>query len=124
MLASSGLATILFSWITTPSTDFTFPFWVFIDAAFVNFFVPTSGGIWEIQGPAVIEAAQGLNLHIPRAIKAFTAGEIIGNVIQPFWAIPLLGVCGLSMRHIMGYCLMAFFVLSMIWVLCLTFWPI
>ena len=124
MLASSGLAAILFNWITTPSTGFTFPLWVFIDAAFVNFFVPTSGGIWEIQGSAVIEAAQGLKLSIPLAINAFTAGEIIGNVIQPFWAIPLLGVCGLSMRHIMGYCLIAFFVLSMIWVLCLTFLPV
>jgi len=124
MLASSGLAAILLGWITVNSTGFTLPFWVYIDAALVNLFVPTSGGIWEIQGSAVIKAAQGLNLNIPRAINAFTAGEMIGNVIQPFWAIPLLGICGLSMRHIMGYCLMAFFVLSVIWVLCLTFLPI
>ena len=124
MLASSGLAAILFGWITATSTASSFPLWVFIESALVNLFVPTSGGIWEIQGSLVIKATQDLNLNIARAINAFTAGEVVGNVIQPFWAIPLLGICGLSMRDIMGYCLMAFFVLSLIWVLCVTFLPV
>ena len=124
MLASSGLAAILLGWITAVGTEFTYPFWVYIDAALVNLFVPTSRGIWEIQGSLVVKAAQDLNVTVPRVINAFTAGEVIGNVIQPFWAIPLLGISGLSMRDIMGYCLMAFFVLSLIWTLCVTFLPI
>jgi short-chain fatty acids transporter len=124
MLASSGLAAILLGWITAVGTEFTYPFWVYIDAALVNLFVPTSRGIWEIQGSLVVKAGQDLNVTIPRIINAFTAGEVIGNVIQPFWAIPLLGISGLSMRDIMGYCLMAFFVLSLVWILCVTFLPI
>jgi short-chain fatty acids transporter len=124
MLASSGLAAILFGWITIAATEFTLPFWLFLEAAIVNLFVPTSGGIWEIQGSLVVKAAQGLNVNIPQAINSFTAGEVIGNVIQPFWAIPLLGICGLSMRDIMGYCLIAFSVLSFIWILCVTFLPL
>jgi short-chain fatty acids transporter len=124
MLASSGLAAILFGSITSTATGFTLPFWLFVEAAIVNLFVPTSGGIWEIQGSLVVKAAQGLNVNVPQAINAFTAGEVTGNVIQPFWAIPLLGICGLSMRDIMGYCLMAFSVLSVIWILCVTFLPI
>jgi short-chain fatty acids transporter len=124
MLASSGLATILFGSLTSGATGFTFPFRLFLEAAIVNLFVPTSGGIWEIQGSLVIKAAKGLNGNIPQAINAFTAGEITGNLIQPFWAIPLLGICGLSMRDIMGYCLTAFSVLSVIWILCVTFLPV
>jgi short-chain fatty acids transporter len=124
MLASSGLAAIVFGWMTSTATEFTFPVRIYIDAALVNLFVPTSGGIWEIQGSLVVKAAQGLNVSMPRAINAFTAGEVISNVIQPFWALPLLGICGLSMRDIMGYCLLAFILLSLFWILGVTFLPI
>jgi short-chain fatty acids transporter len=27
-------------------------------------------------------------------------------MIQPFWALPLLGIAGLGARDIMGYCVM------------------
>jgi len=124
MLTSSGVAAILWGWITAPSTEINYPLRVFIDAVLVNFFVPTSEGAWEIQGALVVKAAQELNVSIPRAVNAFTAGEVVGNVIQPFWAIPLLGICGLSMRAIMGYCLLAFLVLALVWGLCVTFLPI
>ncbi len=30
-------------------------------------------------------------------------------MIQPFWALPLLGIVGLGARDIMGYCLIALF---------------
>ena len=36
---------------------------------------------------------------------AFTAGEVITNAIQPFWALPLLEAKKTEMRKIMGYCL-------------------
>jgi short-chain fatty acids transporter len=124
MLASSGVAAIIFGWVTVLANEATYPVWVYIDAAVVNFFVPTSTGIWEIQGPLVVKTAQSLQASIPLAINAFTAGEVIGNLIQPFWAIPLLAVCGLPLRAIMGYCLLAFFVLSLIWILCVSVLPI
>jgi len=124
MLASSGLAAILFRSFVANSSAATYPLWVYLDAAFINLFVPTSEGIWGLQGSFVIKAAQDLNASIPRAINAFTAGEVIGNLIQPFWAIPLLGICGLAMRHIMGYCLLVFILLSLLWLLGVTFFPI
>lgn len=123
MLASSGAAALFFGWITSWATATTLPLWTYLNAAVLNMFIPTPEGLWEIQGPLVAQAAQGLQASIPRAINAFTAGEIIGNVIQPFWALPLLGICGLSMRHIMGYCISAFLILSVVWVLCVTFIP-
>jgi short-chain fatty acids transporter len=124
MLASSGLAAIVFRRFVAHASAATYPLWVFLDAAFINLFVPTSEGIWGIQGSLVIKTAQDLNAAIPRAISAFTAGEVIGNLIQPFWAIPLLSICGLSLRHIMGYCLLAFILLSLLWLLCVTLVPL
>jgi short-chain fatty acids transporter len=124
MLASSGLAAILFQRLVATSSAATYPLWVYLAAAVVNLFVPTSEGIWEIQGSLVIKTAQGLSASIPRAISAFTAGEVIGNLIQPFWAIPLLGICGLSMRDIMGYCFLAFILLSLLWICGVTFLPL
>ncbi len=124
MLASSGLASIFLGWVAALSSAATYPILVYLDAALVNLFVPTSEGLWEIQGPLMVKTAQALQTSIPRAINAFTAGELIGNVMHPFWALPLLGICGLSIRDIMGYCLMAFCVLSLVWILCVTYLPI
>jgi len=124
MLTSSGLATILFKWFISFSTAATFPIWVYLNAAMVNLFVPTSEGIWDIQGPLMANFGRLSGGDLARAINAFTAGEVMGNLIQPFWAIPILGICGLSMRDIMGYCLLAFSLLSLIWIFGVTFLPI
>ncbi len=124
MLASSGLAVILLKWITSAANSATLPLFVFFNAALVNFFLPISEGAWEIQGAWVVKTAQNLNAGIPQAINGFTAGEIIGKVIQPFWAIPILGICSIAWRDIMGYCLIAFAVLSLIWIGCLCFLPL
>ena len=36
---------------------------------------------------------------------AIAWGDAWTNMIQPFWALPLLGIAGLDARAIMGYCL-------------------
>ncbi len=124
MLVSSGVAAVLFSWFASSATAAFFPILVYLEAALVNFFVPASAGIWEAQGPLVVKTAQAIQASIPHSINAFTAGGIIGNVIQPFWTIPILGICRLSIRDIMGYNLLAFLVLSVVWIICLSFLPV
>jgi short-chain fatty acids transporter len=32
-------------------------------------------------------------------------GDAWSNMIQPFWALPLLGLAKLELKDIMGYCL-------------------
>jgi Short chain fatty acids transporter len=36
---------------------------------------------------------------------AIAWGDAWTNMIQPFWALPALGIAGLSARDIMGYCI-------------------
>ncbi|MGB5877528.1 MAG: TIGR00366 family protein, partial [Psychrobacter nivimaris] len=58
-----------------------------------------------VQGPVMIPA--GIELGVSPAITAMAIawGDAWTNMIQPFWALPLLGIAGLDARAIMGYCL-------------------
>jgi len=62
---------------------------------------PTSGGAWEVQGPGG-QAARTWTSTFPGS-SSLSSGEMTGNVVHPFWTIPLMGICGLSVRDIMGY---------------------
>ena len=86
----------------------SFPFLTFISAGIVNIFVPSGGGQWAVQGPIVIESALKLGVPLNKAIMALAYGDQITNMLQPFWALPLLAIAGLPARAIMGYCFVAF----------------
>lgn len=108
MMASSGLVDIVANGFINAATPETFPVMTFLSAGLVNFFIPSGGGQWAVQGPVMMQAAYAMDADIPQAIMAFAWGDAWTNQIQPFWALPLLGVAGLSARDIMGYCLIWF----------------
>lgn len=103
MMTGSGLVTMFSDAIISVATPHTFPILTFLSAGAVNFFIPSGGGQWAIQGPIMMEAAAALGANPAHTIMAFTWGDGWTNQIQPFWALPLLGVAGLSARDIMGY---------------------
>jgi len=115
MMKGSGLVEIMANWFVMVSTPHTFPLWTFLSAGFVNIFVPSGGGQWAVQGPIMVKAAMKMGADLPRTIMAFAWGDSWTNQIQPFWALPLLGVAGLSARDIMGYCFV-FFLLAGIFI--------
>lgn len=104
IMTDSGLVTIMSNSFVAISTQHTFPIWTFLSAGLVNVFVPSGGGQWIVQGPIMMKAAHALNADIPQTIMAFAWGDAWTNQIQPFWALPLLGIAGLGARDIMGYC--------------------
>ena len=75
----------------------------FLSAGAVNLFVPSGGGQWGIQGGIVIETAQQMGLDNGKAIMAFCYGDQWTNMLQPFWALPLLGITGLKAGDLIGY---------------------
>lgn len=105
MMTHSGLVTQFSEAIIAMASPSTFPLWTFLSAGMVNFFILSGGGQWAIQGPIMMEAAHALGADPAQTIMAFTWGDGWTNQIQPFWALPLLGVAGLSARDIMGYLL-------------------
>ena len=90
------------SLISVSSTD-TLPIYGFFSAAVVNFFVPSGGGQWAVQGPILMDAAQQLGVSIPKTIMALAYGDQLTNMIQPFWAIPLLSITGVKAKSILPY---------------------
>jgi short-chain fatty acids transporter len=92
----------------------TFPFYTFIAGGIINFFVPSGGGQWVVQGPINIPAAIELGVNPAKVAMSIAYGDQWTNLIQPFWALPLLGIAKLSARDIMGYCVMALVVSGVI----------
>lgn len=112
MMASSGLVVIMSDFFVSISTAASFPYWNYLCGAITNFFIPSSGGIWMVQGPIMVEAGKSLGVAAPMVINSFAAGEVFSNMIQPFWALPLLSMAGLEIRDIVGYCIMAFVIVT------------
>lgn len=107
MMMGSGLAAIISNWFVSISNQYTFPLFTFLSAGIVNLFVPSGGGQWAVQGPIMVPAGQALGVSIAKTACAVAWGDAWTNMIQPFWALPALGIAGLGARDIMGYCLIA-----------------
>ncbi len=107
MMINSGLAATIANWFASFSTARTLPLFTYWSAGLINLFVPSGGGQWSVQGPIMIEAAQKIGASVPKVIMGVAWGDAWTNMIQPFWALPLLSVAKLDIRDIMGYCAMA-----------------
>ncbi len=108
MMVASGLSEQMSSWFVSISTEFTFPLFAFISAGIVNFFVPSGGGQWAVQAPIMIPAAMDLDVSTAKTAMAVAWGDSWTNMIQPFWALPLLAIAGLKVKDIMGFCVIIF----------------
>ncbi|MCG8404730.1 MAG: TIGR00366 family protein [Phycisphaerales bacterium] len=86
------------------SSSTTFPVAAFLSAGLVNLFVPSGGGQWIVQGPIMCGAGGSLSVPIEQTVMAVSYGDQWTNMIQPFWAIPLMGLTGVNVRQFMGYC--------------------
>jgi short-chain fatty acids transporter len=109
MMVESGLASAMSQWFVENSTADSFSVVTFFSAGVVNFFVPSGGGQWAVQAPIVVPAASQLGVPLSRVAMAVAWGDAWTNMIQPFWALPLLALSGLNIRQIMGYCIVILF---------------
>ncbi|MPZ89827.1 MAG: short-chain fatty acid transporter [Nitriliruptorales bacterium] len=105
MIGASGLATIMAGGLLAISTPQSFPVVAWLTGGFINIFVPSGGGEWAVVGEVISRTALDLDVPIGKAILAYGVGDMWTNMLQPFWAIPLLGIMGLRARDIIGYTL-------------------
>ena len=110
LMKSSGLIVLFSDSITSIATDYTLPLFTFLSAGLVNFFVPSGGGQWAIQGPIIIETAQQLGADLPKTVLAMAYGDQLTNMLQPFWALPLLGITQLKPQQLLPYTFLLFLV--------------
>ena len=98
-----SLASTISNFFVSISTQVTLPMLSFLAAGIVNFFVPSGGGQWAVQGPIMMPAGRAQGISDGLMSMAIAWGDQWTNMIQPFWALPALGIAGLSARDVMGY---------------------
>ncbi len=103
VMQASGMIERLSEIMSSVASAATFPFLTFLSAGIVNFFVPSGGGQWALQSDVLLTTADSLGLPTGNAIMAFAYGDEWTNLLQPFWALPLLAITGLKARQIAGY---------------------
>ena len=103
MMAMSGLITEFAGAISRAAGPTLLAPFTFFSAGMVNLFVPSGGGQWAVQGPLVVQTADNLGLPLGKVIMAFAYGDQWTNMLQPFWALPLLGITRLTARDLIGY---------------------
>lgn len=96
---TADLARVMAEW----STRGTMPLLTLLDAAVINLFVPSGGGQWAIQGPIAMEAGAAAGVEPARMVMVVAYGDELTNMLQPFWALPLLAITGVKAREIVGY---------------------
>ena len=121
IMVQSGLAQSMSQWFVSFASAETLAFWSFISAGIVNIFVPSGGGQWAVQAPVMLPAALELGADVSRIAMAVAWGDAWTNLIQPFWALPVLAIAGLKAKDIMGYCLLQLIVTGVIISLVLSF---
>jgi short-chain fatty acids transporter len=118
IMQESGLAAIISNKFVDVATAKTLPVLVYFSAGLVNIFIPSGGGQWAVQGPMVIEAAKELGANVNASMMAVAWGDSWTNMIQPFWAIPLLAIAGLRAKDIMGSLVYVFLLSGVLTAIC------
>ncbi len=121
IMRDSGMVVQIADFFVSIATPTTLPLFTFFSGGLVNIFVPSGGGQWAIQGPIVVESALKLGVPLPKAIMALAYGDQITNMLQPFWALPLLGITKLKAKEILPYTLLLMVIVTVIFLLGLLF---
>ncbi|MGH7858675.1 MAG: TIGR00366 family protein [Candidatus Binatia bacterium] len=103
LMTNTGLGVWIGGLFTRFATTATYPLVVYVYSAFMNFFVPSGGSKWLIEAPYLIPAARELDVSVTTVLLAYSYGDSTTNLVQPFFAIPILAVTRLRFGDVVGY---------------------
>jgi len=122
IMASSGLVNTFSEFFVKIATPHTLPFWGLISSFFINFFAPSGGGHWVIQGPFMIEAAKAIGASVGHTATAVMLGNAWNDLVQPFWILPALALSKLKLKDIMGYTVIMMFWIGLVYTVAILAW--
>ena len=108
IMTATGLAGVIAQWFAAFATGATLPFWSYLSSIIISLFVPSGGGHWAVQGPFAVPAALKLHASLPATAMGVAIGEQVANMVQPFWALPVLAIAGVGLRRVMAYTVVSF----------------
>ena len=103
VMTGTGLGDWLGELFASIATTRTYPAIVYVYSGVMNLFVPSAGSKWVIEAPFLIAAGKELDVSVTTLLLAYMYGDSTTNLIQPFWAIPILAVTRLRFGDIVGY---------------------
>ncbi|MEQ8660962.1 MAG: TIGR00366 family protein, partial [Gammaproteobacteria bacterium] len=103
LLQNTGLGKWLGDLFADVASTATYPWIVYMYSGFMNLFVPSAGSKWMIEAPFLIPAGEQLDVSVVTVLLAYAYGDSTTNLIQPFFAIPILAVTRLRFGDIVGY---------------------
>ena len=115
IMTATGLAEEISRSIAASASAQTLPVLSFVSSIFISFVIPSGGGHWAVQGPFTIPAAVALNASIPATTMAVAMGEEVANMLQPFWALPVVAIAGIGIQRVMGFTVLTFVVSTIIY---------
>jgi len=62
----------------------------------------------------MLEASRAFNIPISSVVNTVTIGDLVTNLMQPFFVLPALGLSGLGLKDIWGYCLVSMVLLMIV----------
>ena len=106
LLQETNLGDWLGNFFAEIATTNTYPWVVYAYSGLMNLFVPSAGSKWMIEAPFLIPAAEKLDVSVVTTLLAYSYGDSTTNLIQPFFAIPILAVTRLRFGDVVGYTFM------------------
>ncbi|MFO0836479.1 MAG: TIGR00366 family protein [Phycisphaerales bacterium] len=104
MMEASGLIATIANLIASAGGQRFTPVLTFYAACIINLFVPSGGGQWAVQGPIALQTGLSTGVPLGKMVMAVAYGDQLTNMLQPFWALPLLATTRARARDIVGYC--------------------
>lgn len=114
IIKGAGLSNIIGSAFVKVATAKTLPLIVYWYSGIVNYFVPSGGSKWAIEAPYITDAARSLMVGYDKIVVSYAWGDMMTDLLQPFWAIPLLSAAGIEFKEILGYEMIAFIIYAAI----------
>jgi len=123
IIKGSGLSNVIGNAFVHVATTKTLPLIVYWYSGIVNYFVPSGGSKWAVEAPYITEAAKTLSVGYDKIVLSYAWGDMMTDLLQPFWAIPLLSAAGIEFNEILGYEMIAFLVYAVVVSLFFYFLP-
>jgi short-chain fatty acids transporter len=122
LMQNTGLGNWIGSLFAQFSTQHSYPLIVYSYSALMNLFVPSAGSKWLIEAPYLLPTGEQLGVSTVTVLLAYAYGDSTTNLIQPFFAIPILAVTRMRFGDIVGYTFLvamacyAVSALAMLWI--------
>ena len=123
IMKGTGLASMIAKTFVTIATPASLPLWSYLSSLIITLLVPSAGGHWAVQGPFVLPAALSLHASVPRTAMGVAMAENVSNMLQPFWAVPIVAIAGIRIQRVMGYTAVTFAVSLVIYAAALWLVP-